>query len=162
MCAANGSWRAAGRSDAKIPGEDWGGDVFGDIRHGSGRSGRCRSRASGSRRTGSRRGRSAAAGASARFFRTRTGNRVFDFLTAGGYYSEPMARAVGPDGFVMAHNPPGLAGQSRVASLSRVQAGVPVSGESFPMRSNGVRPLLLRAPGSAPPSSSATIAPAWS
>jgi len=27
-------------------------------------------------------------------FRTRTGNRVFDFLTAGGYYSEPMARAI--------------------------------------------------------------------
>ena len=51
------------------------------------------------------------------FFGLERGDRVFDFLTAGGYYSEPMARAVGPDGFVMAHNPPRLAGQSRVASL---------------------------------------------
>lgn len=42
------------------------------------------------------------------FLGLEQGDRVFDFLAAGGYYSELMARAVGPEGFVMAHNIPGL------------------------------------------------------
>lgn len=42
------------------------------------------------------------------FLGLEQGDRVFDFLTVGGYFSELMARAVGDEGFVMAHNPPGL------------------------------------------------------
>jgi predicted methyltransferase len=42
------------------------------------------------------------------FLGLEQGDRVFDFVAAGGYYSELMARAVGPEGFVMAHNTPGL------------------------------------------------------
>ncbi|MGJ8536209.1 MAG: class I SAM-dependent methyltransferase, partial [Parasphingopyxis sp.] len=42
------------------------------------------------------------------FLGLEQGDRVFDFVTAGGYYSELMARAVGPEGFVFAHNTPGL------------------------------------------------------
>jgi len=40
------------------------------------------------------------------FLGLEQGDRVFDFVAAGGYYSELMARAVGPEGFVLAHNPP--------------------------------------------------------
>ena len=42
------------------------------------------------------------------FLGLEAGDRVFDFIAAGGYYSELMARAVGPDGFVMAQNSPRL------------------------------------------------------
>lgn len=45
------------------------------------------------------------------FLGLETGDRVFDFIAAGGYYSELMARAVGPDGFVMAQNSPRLIAQ---------------------------------------------------
>lgn len=40
------------------------------------------------------------------FLGLEQGDRVLDFVTAGGYYAELMARAVGPEGFVLAHNPP--------------------------------------------------------
>lgn len=42
------------------------------------------------------------------FLGLEQGDRVFDFVAAGGYYSELMARAVGSDGFVMAQNSPRL------------------------------------------------------
>ena len=42
------------------------------------------------------------------FLGLQQGDRVFDFLAAGGYYSELMARAVGSEGVVMAHNIPSL------------------------------------------------------
>lgn len=44
------------------------------------------------------------------FLGLEQGDRVFDFGAAGGYYSELIARAVGSDGFVMAHNPPRFIG----------------------------------------------------
>jgi len=37
------------------------------------------------------------------FFGVKPGMRVLDFLSAGGYYSEILAYAVGPDGSVVAH-----------------------------------------------------------
>lgn len=40
------------------------------------------------------------------FLGLEQGDRVLDFVAAGGYYSELMARAVGPEGFILAHNPP--------------------------------------------------------
>jgi predicted methyltransferase len=42
------------------------------------------------------------------------GDRVLDFMAGAGYYSEIMARAVGPRGFVLAWNPRGFAGSERV------------------------------------------------
>lgn len=40
------------------------------------------------------------------FLGLEQGDTVFDFGATAGYYSELIARAVGPDGSVMAHNPP--------------------------------------------------------
>jgi predicted methyltransferase len=40
------------------------------------------------------------------FLGLEQGDRVLDIFAAGGYYAELMARAVGPEGFVMAQNPP--------------------------------------------------------
>ncbi|RED17542.1 putative methyltransferase [Parasphingopyxis lamellibrachiae] len=45
------------------------------------------------------------------FLGLEQGDRVFDFVAAGGYYSELMARAVGSEGVVMPHNMPGLVEQ---------------------------------------------------
>lgn len=42
--------------------------------------------------------------------RLRPGMRVLDAFSAGGYYSELMARVVGPTGEVIAYNNPGYAG----------------------------------------------------
>jgi predicted methyltransferase len=36
------------------------------------------------------------------------GMHVIDLIAAGGYYTEVLSLAVGPDGHVVAHNPPGL------------------------------------------------------
>ena len=43
------------------------------------------------------------------FERLAVGDRVLDWMAGGGYYSEIMARAVGPAGSVVALNPPGFA-----------------------------------------------------
>lgn len=45
------------------------------------------------------------------FLGLEQGDRAFDFVAAGGYYSELMARAVGSEGVVMAHNMPSLVAQ---------------------------------------------------
>lgn len=42
------------------------------------------------------------------FLQLENGDRVLDVMAGGGYYTELMARAVGLDGHVVAHNPPGL------------------------------------------------------
>ena len=46
------------------------------------------------------------------FERLEEGDRVLDWMAGQGYYSELMARAVGPKGHVDALNPPGLAGRA--------------------------------------------------
>ncbi|BBE32981.1 I78 family peptidase inhibitor [Sphingosinicella microcystinivorans] len=43
-----------------------------------------------------------------KFLGLERGDRVFDFLAGNGYYTEIMARAVGPKGAVVAWNPPRL------------------------------------------------------
>lgn len=43
------------------------------------------------------------------FLGLEKGDRALDLLAGGGYYSEIMARAVGPKGAVVAWNPPGIA-----------------------------------------------------
>lgn len=43
------------------------------------------------------------------FMELEEGDRVLDMLAGGGYYTEPIARLVGPDGFVIAQNPPSFA-----------------------------------------------------
>jgi predicted methyltransferase len=43
-----------------------------------------------------------------KFLGLERGDRVFDFLAGNGYYTEIMARAVGPKGVVVAWNPPSL------------------------------------------------------
>lgn len=40
------------------------------------------------------------------FFGLKPGDRVLDVMAGGGYYTEIMARAVGPKGYVMALEPP--------------------------------------------------------
>ena len=40
------------------------------------------------------------------FFGLKPGDRVLDVMAGGGYYTEIMARAVGPTGYVMALEPP--------------------------------------------------------
>lgn len=40
------------------------------------------------------------------FLGLESGDVALDIFAGGGYYSELMARAVGPDGFVLAQNPP--------------------------------------------------------
>lgn len=40
------------------------------------------------------------------FLELEAGDQVFDFVAAGGYFSELIARSVGSEGFVWAHNPP--------------------------------------------------------
>jgi len=40
------------------------------------------------------------------FMGLETGDDVLDIFAGGGYYSEILARAVGPDGTVVAVNPP--------------------------------------------------------
>jgi predicted methyltransferase len=52
-----------------------------------------------------------------RFFGLEQGDSVFDYLTVSGYYSELMARAVGPDGMVLAHNPPRFIGEELRAGI---------------------------------------------
>jgi predicted methyltransferase len=52
-----------------------------------------------------------------RFFGLEQGDRAFDYLTVGGYYSELMARAVGPEGMVLAHNPPRFIGEQLRAGI---------------------------------------------
>lgn len=42
------------------------------------------------------------------FLGLETGDTALDVFAGGGYYSELMARAVGPDGFVLAQNPPSV------------------------------------------------------
>lgn len=44
-----------------------------------------------------------------KFLGLERGDRAFDFLAGRGYYSEIIARAVGPKGAVIAWNPPGIA-----------------------------------------------------
>ncbi|MBZ6377674.1 MULTISPECIES: I78 family peptidase inhibitor [Pacificimonas] len=39
------------------------------------------------------------------FMQLEPGDRVLDMFAGGGYYSELIARAVAPEGFVLAHNP---------------------------------------------------------
>jgi predicted methyltransferase len=39
------------------------------------------------------------------FMQVEPGDRVLDMFAAGGYFTELLARAVGPDGSVIAHNP---------------------------------------------------------
>jgi predicted methyltransferase len=51
------------------------------------------------------------------FFQVRPGLRVLDLSSAGGYYTELLARAVGPSGHVIAHNHPGavtLLGEEKI------------------------------------------------
>jgi predicted methyltransferase len=48
------------------------------------------------------------------FLGLEKGDRALDLMAGGGYYSEIMARAVGPKGFVVAWNPPGFASSERV------------------------------------------------
>jgi predicted methyltransferase len=48
------------------------------------------------------------------FLGLEKGDRALDLMAGGGYYSEIMARAVGPKGFVVAWNPPGFAASDRV------------------------------------------------
>ena len=40
------------------------------------------------------------------FLRVRPGERVLDYFSAGGYFTELLSRAVGPDGQVIAYNNP--------------------------------------------------------
>lgn len=42
------------------------------------------------------------------FLGIEPGMRVMDVIAAGGYYTEVLSLAVGPEGEVVAHNPPGL------------------------------------------------------
>lgn len=42
------------------------------------------------------------------FLGLETGDHVLDVMAGGGYYTELMARAVGPEGHVVGHNPPGI------------------------------------------------------
>ncbi len=42
------------------------------------------------------------------FMGIKPGMRVLDVIAAGGYYTEVLSLAVGPDGHVVAQNPPGL------------------------------------------------------
>ncbi len=46
------------------------------------------------------------------FERLEAGDRVLDWMSGNGYYSEIMARAVGPTGKVIAQNTPGFAGRT--------------------------------------------------
>ena len=45
------------------------------------------------------------------------GDVALDVMAGGGYYSELMARAVGPEGFVLAHNPPGVVSQFNIEQI---------------------------------------------
>lgn len=51
------------------------------------------------------------------FLGIEQGDVVLDVLAGGGYYSELMARAVGPQGFVLAQNPPGVISQFNIAPI---------------------------------------------
>jgi predicted methyltransferase len=42
------------------------------------------------------------------FLGIKSGMRVMDVIAAGGYYTEVLSLAVGPDGHVVAQNPPGV------------------------------------------------------
>lgn len=53
------------------------------------------------------------------FFGIRSGDRVFDMNAATGYYSELLARVVGPRGHVIAHNHPGALTMLGADALSR-------------------------------------------
>jgi predicted methyltransferase len=56
------------------------------------------------------------------FFGVRPGMRVFDLSAATGYYTELLARAVGPSGHVIAHNDPGalkILGAARIGERYR-------------------------------------------
>ena len=55
------------------------------------------------------------------FMQLEEGDRVLDLLAGGGYFTELMARAVGPDGFVIAQNPAGLAQQERIRAAEEVR-----------------------------------------
>ena len=44
------------------------------------------------------------------------GDRVLDYFTGGGYWTEIIARAVGPEGRVTGWNPPAAAGNERIAA----------------------------------------------
>ena len=47
------------------------------------------------------------------FLGLEAGDRVLDFMAGNGYYSEIMARAVGPKGYVLAWNPAGFGTSER-------------------------------------------------
>ncbi len=66
------------------------------------------------------------------FEQLEKGDRVLDWMAGGGYYSELMARAVGPRGHVDALNPPGFAASTadvwkvrlaRVPNISLITTG---------------------------------------
>ena len=60
-----------------------------------------------------------------KFLGLERGDRAFDFMAGSGYYSEIMARAVGPKGAVVAWNPPGIAADDKAkAAWAGVRARV--------------------------------------
>ena len=69
------------------------------------------------------------------------GDRVLDYFTGTGYYAEIMARAVGPEGIVVATNPPPFMGNERIrTALAGVRErapnaafyAMPVTSPAFP------------------------------
>lgn len=53
------------------------------------------------------------------FMQVEAGDRILDVFAGGGYYTDLLARAVGPDGFVIAQNPEAFGESERIVGATR-------------------------------------------
>jgi predicted methyltransferase len=84
------------------------------------------------------------------FLQVHRGERVLDYFSAGGYFTELLARAVGPDGQVIAYNNPAYLkfaadkpeqryGKERLANVAQLTTPP----EELPLQSNSIDAALF-------------------